>query len=144
MAVDGEYAGVYGGLKEAILSRVYSKLKERRRIEIKSLVKRTNSIGADHRGSEENLVTPVMLARSVVGIIATLSLRDIAVFWHQKFTSDWIPWSNAADGSAIVIVCCFRGTSKGVGWVPHVMFVGIGCHARSFAVSAWLKVGGLD
>ena len=30
------------------------------------------------------------------------------------------------------MVCCFRVTSNGIGWVSHVKFVGIGCHARTF------------
>ena len=54
-----------------------------------------------------------------------------AVFWHQKCISDWIPWLNVYDGTAVVIVCCFGGSSKGVGWVLHVGLVGIGCHART-------------
>ena len=48
--------------------------------------------------------------------MATLSLRDGAVFWRQKCTSDRTPGSDTASGNAVVAVYCFRGTFKGVGW----------------------------
>ena len=53
-----------------------------------------------------------------------------AVFWNQKCIGDWIPWANAVDGTAVVVVCCFGGTLKGVGWVSHVRLERIGCRAR--------------